>query len=249
MRLLIDKPLSGIENMARDEALLQTTAATGTPALRLYFWEQPCLSLGYFQKYEDREGHHASRSCECVRRSSGGGAILHHHELTYSYAVPVEATTRSTEAYYDAFHDSLVETFAAYGVTATTYRNAAAIATAEQPSEQPFLCFQRRTDADIVANGVKLTGSAQRKRYQSLLQHGSVLLKMSAFAPELPGAVSLSETHDTLEPLEFAHHWLPLLASRLQVQLVEGDWADEELHLAAEIGAGKFSQSAWTRKR
>ena len=74
--------------MAVDEAILLSAADRGEATLRLYQWSRPTLSLGYFQKAADRSVHAASLDWEWVRRSTGGGAIMHHHEATYSLAVP-----------------------------------------------------------------------------------------------------------------------------------------------------------------
>ena len=70
-RLIIDEPASGAWNMAMDEALLESAenAALGA-CLRFYFWEQPTVSLGYFQSHEDRRRHESSRGCPLVRRST-----------------------------------------------------------------------------------------------------------------------------------------------------------------------------------
>src|SRR5262245_3748574 len=110
LRLLIDPPASGAWNMAVDEALLETAATEGLPTLRFYEWERPTLSLGYFQSAADRVHHAASRECPVVRRASGGGAIVHDRELTYSIAVP-QANPRSAAAaeLYDSFHETLVQ--------------------------------------------------------------------------------------------------------------------------------------------
>src|SRR5436190_15116613 len=88
LRLIIDPPLIGPMNMAIDEALLESAATDGVATLRLYQWSEPTLSLGYFQAAEERERHQASTNCPLVRRASGGGAILHDRELTYSLALP-----------------------------------------------------------------------------------------------------------------------------------------------------------------
>ncbi len=87
-RLLIDPPAPGAWNMAVDEVLLDWSAQSGGYAWRFYRWDEPTLSLGYFQPYEDRQRHPPSRACPAVRRATGGGAILHDAELTYSLAVP-----------------------------------------------------------------------------------------------------------------------------------------------------------------
>ena len=87
-RLLRDAAGEGAWNMAVDEALLESAATNNSMTLRLYAWSEPTLSLGYFQRYEDRRLHPESLACTCTRRSSGGGAILHDRELTYSLSVP-----------------------------------------------------------------------------------------------------------------------------------------------------------------
>ncbi|MEM6330787.1 MAG: lipoate--protein ligase family protein, partial [Planctomycetota bacterium] len=87
-RLIVDPPQPGARNMAVDEALLDAAAAGAGATLRLYRWSSPTLSLGYFQPLAARAAHPASAGCPCVRRHSGGGAIVHDHELTYSLAVP-----------------------------------------------------------------------------------------------------------------------------------------------------------------
>ena len=75
--LIIDPPASGAWNMAVDEALLIDAADSGIATLRFYQWDVPTLSLGYFQAYDDRHQHAASGDCVCVRRQTGGGAIVH----------------------------------------------------------------------------------------------------------------------------------------------------------------------------
>src|SRR4051794_22517252 len=87
-RLIVDSPADGAWNMALDEALLIDAETSGVASLRFYSWREPTLSLGYFQRHTDRAGHAASAGCLLVRRASGGGAILHDRELTYSIALP-----------------------------------------------------------------------------------------------------------------------------------------------------------------
>src|SRR5882724_9809402 len=96
LRLIIDPPAHGAWNMAVDEALLESAAVDGIATLRLYQWSEPTLSLGYFQPAADRQTHPASRECPLVRRASGGGAILHDRELTYSLAIPEKSARAAT---------------------------------------------------------------------------------------------------------------------------------------------------------
>src|SRR5213592_104397 len=116
-RLIIDKHL-GPMNMAVDEALLLSAPRTG-PTLRFYQWEEPTLSLGYFQSAAERCQHATSAGCAIVRRSTGGGAILHHDELTYSFVIPMSQQEKSaSQPLYYAFHETLVESLAELGIEA-----------------------------------------------------------------------------------------------------------------------------------
>src|SRR5436190_23090463 len=95
--------------MAVDEALLINAAERGTATLRFYRWSEPTLSLGYFQRCDDRHQHAASRECAIVRRQTGGGAILHDRELTYSIALPATHPFASqSEKLYAAVHDAFI---------------------------------------------------------------------------------------------------------------------------------------------
>ena len=95
--------------MAVDEALLAATSETSEPTLRFYQWQRPTISLGYFQPYIARDQHPASNHADIVRRLSGGGAIVHDDEITYSLALPAaHPFARNTQSLYDAIHQTLV---------------------------------------------------------------------------------------------------------------------------------------------
>src|SRR4051794_30663710 len=105
LRLIVDPPLEGPMNMAIDEALLNSAATGGIATLRLYQWNKPTLSLGYFQRAAEREMHPPSLACPLVRRASGGGAILHDRELTYSIAIPeASASAAASRRLYEGIH-------------------------------------------------------------------------------------------------------------------------------------------------
>src|SRR6476660_1233785 len=96
--------------MAVDEVLLIDTAEHNTATLRFYSWSEPTLSLGYFQRYADRQYHAASSACAVVRRQTGGGAILHDRELTYSLALPAShPLAKQNEKLYQIVHEAFVE--------------------------------------------------------------------------------------------------------------------------------------------
>jgi lipoyl(octanoyl) transferase len=250
VRLLIDLPASGALNMAADEVLLESAAAGGGAVLRLYAWEEPTLSLGYFQAAADRVQHAASQNCPLVRRSSGGGAIVHDRELTYSLAMPHRGLHKPSAAeLYDLVHESLVATFAQLGLPAVMFRPAdgSCAAGRRAGNAEPFLCFQRRSCGDIVSGEAKIVGSAQRRKQRAVLQHGSILLAQSAAAPELPGIQDLAAIQIQRE--ELADRWLPALAARLDCRFIRGELTALEQQQVRQIAAERYGLEEHSHRR
>ncbi len=246
MRLLIDPPARGSWNMAVDEALLASAASSGEGTLRVYSWLPATLSLGYFQSAAEREGHHASHECPLVRRASGGGAILHDREVTYSLTMPCgDRFDVAAMDVYRRVHQSLIETFATWGIHAQR----AGDVPSTGPAEEPFLCFARRSPEDIVVGPAKIVGSAQRRHHGALLQHGSILLARSPFAPEIPGLLEAADQPTAISFEEFIEAWLPHFRCALSVERSPGELTNEE-HQAAESWAqSRFATDDWNRKR
>ena len=182
-----DSPQTGAWNMAVDEALLNKSLRTGDVFVRLYRWSEATVSLGYFQKVTDCDANEQLATLPVVRRLSGGGAILHHHEQTYSCCLPPKHPIASQPLQlYELVHSVVIEFLNEQGV-APVPRGKDARATPE-----PFLCFLRHSSHDLVVHGHKVLGSAQRRRRGAVLQHGSLLLRASAFASDLPGLLDLA---------------------------------------------------------
>lgn len=250
-RLILDDPTDGATNMAIDEALLASAGCVNKmggagqgSTLRFYGWREPTLSLGYFQRFEDRERHEGSRAAPVVRRVTGGGAILHDRELTYSFVTAVPSSDKAAaRELYDAFHQTLIETLAEFGAAATL------CCPAENANRraEPFLCFQRRGCGDVLVRGEKVCGSAQRRRDDAVLQHGSVILARSPAAPEVNGLFEVSGVR--LSPEKLAESWLPRLARRLGWQTELGELQPQEREFAAEIRQAQFAAAAWTRRK
>ena len=255
---------SGVWNMAVDQALLESVDETQVPVLRFYRWSRPTLSMGYFQKLADRTSHHASRDADCLRRSTGGGAIMHHHDLTYSLAIPMPPSASGARTQlYRAVHEAFISSLANFSIRADAFRNQASttlrigaamqIGTARQSEKQrddPFLCFQRRTDEDLIVSGYKILGSAQRRSRRAILQHGSLLLRASPFAPELPGITDLASKPVGLQ--ENAEELIDPLMKKiellLELRFASGDLMASESERAAEIADSKFGAEKWLRR-
>ncbi len=177
LRVIIDGPLPGAENMARDEAILEAVGRDESPpTLRFYQWDQPTISLGYFQKVAElHEQDEVIRRLPAVRRLTGGGAILHDEELTYALVLPLGRNLPHTDikAAYELVHDAYLSVITDLGVPAS-YRGGH---DHDHAQRGPFFCFSRDHCLDLVVGQDKLMGSAQRRIKHAVLQHGSLILK------------------------------------------------------------------------
>jgi lipoate-protein ligase A len=231
--------------MAVDAALLESGAATACPVLRYYAWEPATVSLGYFQALADRQSHTESVACPVVRRTTGGGAIVHDVEITYSLVVadPRRDVGRHKAA-YESVHRNLIALFRdCFRLDARWHPGVRAVA------GEPFLCFQRRAPGDVVAGDAKVVGSAQRRRGGALLQHGSILLRASRFAPTLRGLHDLMPNApprlDDIVRCELAER----LARQWCVTWEMCELTQEESRRAASIEENVFAADRWTHKR
>jgi len=171
-RLIDTAPAPGAWNMAVDEALAASVAAGGDPVLRFYRWEPACLSLGRNQPARGRYDLEAlaAAGIDVVRRPTGGRAVLHRRELTYSVAAP-EAMFGGPRQAYAAINRALVAGLRRLGAAAELQPPGGR---APPPSLAP--CFAEPVEGEVVAGGRKLVGSAQRRLGGTLLQHGSLPL-------------------------------------------------------------------------
>lgn len=226
--------------MAADEVLLRNADATGQRTLRFYQWSEPTLSLGYFQKHADRASHAASLTCPLIRRSSGGGAIMHDQELTYSLTLPVDdRLSRDSQSLYEKIHKTLIECLGSLSVACDLH--------SVETTEEAFLCFQRRANGDVILNGHKVMGSAQRRNKSGMMQHGSLLLQQSDSAPELPGIAEISG--QTLTVDEIVNCWSKLLADGFSERFHEDMFAAEEVARIKSLADEKYRAASWTLRR
>jgi lipoate-protein ligase A len=177
--------------MAFDEALLRRARRTGETLYRVYAWSRPTVSLG---RNQSARGYYnlalaRARGIDFVRRPTGGRAILHHREITYSVAAPV-AKFGSLRESYRSVNRLLLEALRALGVHAgeaeTSTRTPA-------PGRAP--CFVAPAAGELVAEGCKLVGSAQVREADAFLQHGSILVD-----DDQPLLAELIENSDPLPP-------------------------------------------------
>lgn len=241
IRLLPLESADGPTNMAADEALLES-AVRGVASLRFYTWNEPTLSLGYFQHITERDADANLSRLAWVRRSTGGAAIVHHHELTYALALPPGKGWVSAEHWICRFHHIVQAVLAERGVRTH------AVVCGEEQKLGPLVCFLHQTPGDLLLNGSKVAGSAQRKMRGALLQHGSILLRRSQFAPHLAG-ISDSPGAPEFVPNELAGALKQAFAVDTGWNVTPSDWTAEERERTATIRAEKYANREWNEKR
>lgn len=158
--------------MALDEALMARARRTGETVLRVYGWARPTLSLGRHQRAagQYRQTALAERGIGVVRRPTGGRALLHHREITYSVTAPCDAAGALLDE-YARINALLCHALGALGVPVTV---ATPVHRAVPPSPSP--CFAEPARGELTVEGRKLVGSAQWRDRGALLQHGSILV-------------------------------------------------------------------------
>ncbi|MGH7735607.1 MAG: lipoate--protein ligase family protein, partial [Gemmatimonadales bacterium] len=161
--------------MARDEALLELAASDGLRILRLYRWSPATLSFGAnepaLRRY-DRD-RIESLGLPVVRRPTGGRAVWHADEITYAVAAPIDAFGNLAETYH-AIHTVIADALRKLGASVSLARKPAGPAALEDGA-----CFAAPAGGEVVARGRKVVGSAQLRRGDAFLQHGSILLSGS----------------------------------------------------------------------
>jgi len=157
-RLMLDPQCSGSVNMAKDYAILYCIAHNELPpALRIYRWIEPTVTVGYFEdvNYTVNRDYCKEKNIPVIRRESGGGTVLHHMELTYSFTASI---------YSDFIPQSVDESFRKI------------IAPLIDTLKMYIDNVEYRPVNDIIINNRKISGSAQTRKYGILQQHGTVIL-------------------------------------------------------------------------
>jgi lipoate-protein ligase A len=207
-------PRSAAMNMAIDEALLEIAVG---PSIRFYRWNHLALSFGYFGKFSDVARHQSER--ELVRRWTGGGIVFHGDDLTYSIVIPARYLSflHSPPSIYVVVHEAIRHALATTGKHAE-------LAKEESPPISES-CFANAVRADVLLNGQKVAGAAQRRTRTGLLQQGSI------------------------QHVDLAQDFETRFAWELSGNCVERKIDNAILGRAREIAEQKYGSEAWLRKR
>jgi lipoate-protein ligase A len=243
----------GPGNMALDEALMGRAVRTGEAVLRVYSWRSPTLSLGRNQRARGAYNLAAAKrlGVSFVRRPTGGRALLHDHEITYSASLPT-ATPEEAAAAYSFINRFLVDGLSRLGVAAKLATGMASISPGLRP------CFDAPSEHEIVVGVKKLVGSAQWRRGGALLQHGSILVRddqamigdlMVGGWDETPAAATLAQALGR-EPsaTEVGEAISAALAAAVGHVPLPFE-SDAELREAADTFRTTYRDDAWTWRR
>jgi lipoyl(octanoyl) transferase len=241
-RLLPWEVADGPTNMAADEVLVRTAAERGIASLRYYGWSPATLSLGYFQPVRACHDHPRLAALPFVRRPSGGSALVHDHEVTYALAIPP-----GREWHAGPWMPRMHALIACALDRLDLVGRVSCVNADETRQDGGTLCFQKWTAGDLLCQGFKIVGSAQRKYRGALLQHGSILLRRSEHAPALPGLEDL--TGVTLPTDRLGVEISCALALATGWQLVFAEWSAEELVAIPGLVREKYGTLAWNERR
>lgn len=265
-RLLNTGWRDGPTNMAIDEAIAEAVAAgKSRPTLRFYGWDPACLSLGYGQSWTVADWDAcAARGWDVVRRPTGGRAILHVDELTYSVCAP-ESEPRVRGGVLESYQRlsaALARGLRLIGVEPERAPHAGGPQGAKGP-----VCFDLPSSYEIIVGGRKLVGSAQARRKGAVLQHGTlplhgdigrILHALCVKPPEKRAKMEarLRQTATTLETtlghrMEFNEVAAALqsgFSAALSLTLEEAPLTAKEWERVRAIRAEKFANDAWTRR-
>jgi len=264
-RLICSGPLKGSLNMALDEALLEEVAAGRSEAvLRIYRWFPAAVSLGYGQRGKGAVNLEACRALglDVVRRMTGGRAVLHHREVTYSVIAPESSSLfpGGILENYKVIAQVLQKTLASFGIPATL-----ASGRRRGSGNLESACFTAPASYELVYRGCKMTGSAQRRQGSAFLQHGSIPvdLDLSHLYQALNtkvGACVAEGTRRLGEKVGWMNRWLPLpvtveAVERRLLEVFADQWrlglrevapSDTEMARALALQAEKYESSRWT---
>jgi lipoate-protein ligase A len=222
-----DTAHSAAMNMAIDEALLEHATV---PSIRLYKWHSPALSFGYFGKLADVADYAFER--DLVRRWTGGGIVFHGDDLTYSIVIPASdaASGESSISIYGKIHRALAHALNGIGEGAVVaggidpscgsgFANRAAV------TASGYSCFANPVRADVMIDGRKVAGAAQRRTRSGLLQQGSI------------------------QGVDLGNSFAQRFAEALSANCRERKMNKEILNRARELAQRKYGTDSWLRKR
>jgi lipoate-protein ligase A len=258
MRIITQGHNNAFFNIALDEAISEAVRKKlSPPTLRLYQWDKPSISIGYFQKISDINIDYCSKmGYPIVRRPTGGRAILHDSELTYSLSARIDSSPfkgRLIED-YTFISKALVSGLKLAGIDAQISFSKKRCFRQKSPA-----CFKVASYGEITINGKKVIGSAQKRYNNGFLQQGSILLNFDA--RKLRDVLRFNDKEDFKE-IGALREYAPEISYNdlknslkeafemvLKVKMISDNPTDFELQLAKELELKKYSTQEWNLRR
>lgn len=213
-------------NMAADEALLRTALDRARPTLRIYGWDRPSATIGYFQPATEGDG----TGLPWVRRTTGGGIVVHDADQTYTVVIPAGhplATTEMTES-YRRLNRCVARALERMGLRGEL----SARPMPRHTDLRTMVCFTQPTRYDVLADGRKVAGAAQRRTRDGILHQGSIRLDN---APSVYAALR--------------REFPPAFADELGARFRAFDPAPDFLTGVKRIVEERYGHDAWNRQR
>ena len=258
MRIITNGPENAFFNMALDEAISEAVRQKiSPPTLRLYQWERPSVSVGYFQKISEIDTDYCDKKdYPVVRRLTGGRAILHDMELTYSLSslhnsFPFNGSLLDN---YKIISSALLAALNLIGTKAEM-----SLVKKRHEGHRDPACFKAPSYGEVTVDSRKIIGSAQKRYKNGFMQHGSILFNfnpaelgsalMENAGNNFHGIGSISEYAPGISPDDFKGTLKDAFENILNIKLITDVPTKHELNLAEELEQGKYATSEWNKKR
>ncbi len=264
-RLIHSGYQSGAQNMALDESLLEAVACGDSPpVLRFYRWRPATVTIGYAQSVVSDLDLDVCREAglDVVRRSTGGRAVLHDHEVTYAVIAPLNSRHfgNSVLDCYRVIAEILGETLRQLGLPAQLVPGRPK---GGHRNPVKALCFSAPSQYELVIGGCKVAGSAQKRHGQAFLQHGSLPLEMNVDLLRKALRMAPLESTAQSENIGWLNRWcdVPLsidaveqrltavFAERMQIEWQHSVPTEAEERRAGILYRERFGNPSWTMKR
>jgi len=256
-RIINDRPRNAFFNMALDEAISEAVRKKHSPpTLRLYQWSEPSVSIGYFQRSSDIDtGYSRKKQYPVVRRSTGGTAILHDDELTYSFSARTDVTPFRGGLFknYLIISKALVLALKMNGMEAD-------IALNKNRRQRSLFCFKTSSYGEVTVNGEKVIGSAQKRYKHGFLQQGSLLMNFNE--EELGRVLDINNHGKDFFEVGSIRKYVPgatiknlkkslkeAFEKKFTIKFTEEGPSGFELELAKYLESKKYSTAEWNYRK
>ena len=254
IRLITQGPHHAFFNMALDEAISKSVRQKlSPPTLRLYQWDRPSVTIGYFQKISEINTEYcAEQGYPVVRRDTGGRAVLHDAELTYSFSSPAKSSLFNGGLLenYAVISNALIEGLNLIGINAGI-----SFVKKRNSSHRNPACFKSVSYGEVTVDEKKVIGSAQKKYSDGFLQQGSIMLSFKAGElsnvlngsneEDLRNIGSISDSGREVTFNELKNRLKESFEKELNVKLISDAPSRFELSLAKELEKKKYSTREW----